>query len=173
MILRKTLFIMCGQKLKKANASILSTNTDTENPIPNLHHLKQTLTLSKPIIRKTKVSAKMPSHLSGDEVITLLEEKKKIKDEEKAAKAQRKAEREDLKKLCENKKAEKEASRIEKGRGRGRGSGRGHAGRGRSRGNANSHSDRSSEGSIARGIHTSVQYPVCKLLESDNEDNTD
>ena len=82
---------------------------------------KQTLTLPK--VTTCKVTDKMPSHLSSDEVITLLKDKKKKKEEEEAAKAQRKAEREAKKLLHEQEKAEKVARCRRKTRGRGRGRG--------------------------------------------------
>ena len=77
---------------------------------------KQTLTLPK--VTTCKVTDKMPSHLSSDEVITLLKDKKKKKEEEEAAKAQRKAEREAKKLLHEQEKAEKVARCRRKTRGK-------------------------------------------------------
>ena len=104
-------------KLRKANMSESNTSTATStstgkqnlepstvndsDPIPEFSMLsigpafREELVVPKPVERKKpRVTAKMPSHVSGQEMIRILEEKKKQKEEEEAAKIQRKAERE-------------------------------------------------------------------------------
>ena len=75
---------------------------------------RQTLTLPKVTTKKpAKVTAKMHSHVNSDEVITLLDDKKKMEEEE-TAKAQRKTQREAKKVLCEQEKTESGKRQEEK-----------------------------------------------------------
>ena len=102
-----------GLKIAVTMSECSRNSTDTAfNPIPEFNSLsissafKEVLTVPKPVGRKkTRVAAKLPSHLSGAEVIHILKDKKKKKKEE-AAKAQRKAEREERRRQRKRRKLE-------------------------------------------------------------------
>ena len=172
-------------KLKKAVHSQLHT-TCNPNPIPELESLsvstpfKEALKLPDPVPKKTcKTTVKLPSHISGSEMISFLEERKRKKEEEETKKLKRKMEREARKKLREREKAEKAArGRGRRGRGRGCRRGRGHgrgcgsgcgSGRGLSMEKLTSSSSSSDEGVVQP---PSITCPVCGLCESEDEEDT-
>ena len=103
-----------GLKIAVTMSECSRNSTDTAfNPIPEFNSLsisstfKEVLTVPKPVGRKkTRVAAKLPSHLSSAEVIHILKDKKKKKEEEEAAKAQRKAEREERRRQRKRRKLE-------------------------------------------------------------------
>ena len=103
--------------------------------------LDEILTYPKPVPRKTsqrgQEASKMPSHLTSDQVIQFLEEKKRKKQEEEDEKvrkrADREAQRERKRVERELKIAEREHKRAEKEAAKGRARGRGSKGRGKSR----------------------------------------
>ena len=168
----------------------------TSNPIPEFSSLsissafKEVLQIPKPVEKKkTRVAAKMPSHISGDEVIRILEDKKKKKEEEEAAKAQRKEEREEKRRQREKEKEIRVARGRGKrggarGRGRGRESDRGRSrgtgtGRGRGRGRGKKipqqeleHTATSSSDTSSDESNGDVICPVCKVPESQDSENT-
>jgi len=69
-------------------------------------------TSSVPAKKTTRGTAHIPKHLSGKEMIRLLEEKKMKKDQEAAEKAKRKAEREEKNRCREEEKLQKEQEKM-------------------------------------------------------------
>ena len=161
-----------------------SPSTDAaSNPIPELNSLsissafKDVLTAPKPVERrKTRVAAKMPSHISSDEVIRILEDKRKKKEEEEAAKTRRKAEREERKRQREKEKemkASRGRGRGQRGSNRGRGRGRGAGRRGIGRERKTSTEDSTAANTSSSDSESDVVCPTCKRPESVDEENTE
>jgi len=80
---------------------------------PHVRELLKVPVCSVPAKKTTRGTAHIPKHLSGKEMIRLLEEKK-MKDQEAAEKAKRKAEREEKKRHKEEEKLQKEKRKQEK-----------------------------------------------------------
>lgn len=81
---------------------------------PHVRELLKVPVCSVPAKKTTRGTAHIPKHLSGKEMIRLLEEKKMKKDQEAADKAKRKAEREEKKRRKEEEKIQKEKRKQEK-----------------------------------------------------------
>ncbi len=121
--------------------SAASTESDQSNPLPEFKSLAispafdEVLQYPNPVPRKTsnrsRGASQMPCHLTSDQVIQFLADKRKKKLEAEEAKAQRKVEREAKKAERERKKSEREHQKAE--REAQRLASRGRRGRGKSR----------------------------------------
>jgi hypothetical protein len=178
--------------LKSDTTEPTSTEKDNSNPIPEFNKLsiapafQEELKLPKPVQRKkTRVTVKVPSYLSGQEMIDMLENKKKEKEEMEAIKVLRKAEREE-KRLQREREKEKASRRREQERerekraGRGRGRGRG-GGTGRGKETSNQHlspvqeksGSCSNSGDESGDGLNSPRCPVCNAAEEDDDSDDD
>ena len=122
--------------------------------------IDEILTYPKPSSKPKKVGgvSVMPKHLSGDQVIWFLEERKQKKLQEEEEKLKRKEEREAKKKQREEEAKRKHLERVTRGRGRGQ--------RGKGRGRMGSQVQQSDSSHFTRSVSSSKATPRYEMHSS-------
>jgi len=125
--------------------------------------MDEILTYPNPSSKPKKVGgvSAMPKHLSGDQVIRFLEERKQKKLQEEEEKLKRKAEREAKKKQREEEAKRKQLERVARGRGR----------RGKGRGRMESQVQWSDSSHATRSASSSSATPRFEMQSSSDESN--